>query len=99
MSNRQVYVFANWKVKPGYLNTVVDLVRKVAAKSTLEDGNLFYKITKCNTDENTLILFEGYQTEEAQKSHASSAHFQQLVIKQIVPLLENREIFTASPIF
>lgn len=96
MEQKPVYVFAKWQVKEGKLDFVLKLLAEVAKKSTEEKGNLFYKVHQSNSDNNTLILFEGYTNEAAVEEHRNSAHFQNLVIGNIIPVLENREVILAS---
>lgn len=98
MTTTPVHVFARWKVKEGYLETILELLKVVQAKTIQEKGNLFYKIHQSHADANTLILFEGYADEGAQKAHMESAHFKKLVVEQIVPLLEEREVTLTTPI-
>jgi len=93
-----VHVFATWKVKEGELENVLNLLKKVHDESIKENGNLFYKIHQSNSDVNTLILFEGYRSETAVTEHRNSKHFQELVLGQIVPLLETREIVVTTPL-
>lgn len=92
MSQNAVYVCAKWQVKEGKLDEVLQILKEAAQKSAEEKGNLFYKIHQSKTDENTLILFEGYEDETAIEFHKNSEHYQNLVVKQIIPLLENREV-------
>ncbi|MCE7054222.1 antibiotic biosynthesis monooxygenase [Algoriphagus sp. AGSA1] len=94
----QVHVFATWKVKQGEIDKVLDLLKTVRKESLRESGNLFYKIHQSNTDSNTLILFEGYISDTAVEAHRNTAHFQDLVIGKIVPLLEKREIVLTTPL-
>lgn len=96
MSQIPVYTFAKWQVKEGQLPAVLDLLAVVAKKSVEEKGNLFYKIHQSNSDPNTLILFEGYTGTAAVEEHRNSVYFQELVIGQIIPNLENREVILAS---
>ena len=96
MNQSPVYVFAKWQVKEDQLAAVLTLLAEVAQKSTEENGNIFYKIHQSNSDANTLILFESYTDDAALEQHRNSAHFQNLVIGQIVPRLENREVILAS---
>lgn len=98
MEQKPVYVFAKWQVKEGKIDLVLKLLEEVAKKSTEEKGNLFYKIHQSNSDANTLILFEGYTGEAAVDEHRNSAHFQNLVIGNIIPNLENREVVLASEV-
>lgn len=96
MSNKSIHVFAKWQVKAGHLEPVLSLLKEVAQESREEEGNLFYTLHQSNSDVNTLILFEGYQDEAALAAHRNSEHFQTLVIGQIVPVLENREVVLAT---
>jgi len=96
MSEKPVYTFARWQVKEGQLAAVFSLLEELAAKSTAEEGNLLYLIHQSNSDENTLILYEGYKDDSALAEHRNSEHFQTLVIGKIIPLLKDREIVLAA---
>lgn len=98
MSEQSIYVYAQWQVKEGKLDTVLQIMKKAAQKSSEEEGNLFYKIHQSKADENTLILFEGYENESALELHRNSEHYQSLVVKQVIPLLENREVILMEQI-
>lgn len=96
MEQKAVYTFAKWQVKEGKLEYVLKLLAEVAKQSIEEKGNLFYKVHQNNSDANTLILFEGYANQSAVDEHRNSAYFQNLVIGNIIPNLENREVILAS---
>lgn len=96
MDQQPIYVFAKWQVKEGQTDTVLNLLTAVVKKSTEEEGNLFYKVHQSNSETNTLILFEGYKDEAALAVHRNSEHFQTIVVGQIVPLLENREVILTT---
>lgn len=98
MESNPVHVLARWKVKTGNLETILGLLKKVGAMSRKEEGNLFYNVHQSKADANTLILFEGYADEAAQQAHVQSEYFKQVVIGQIVPLLEEREVTLVVPI-
>lgn len=98
MSEQSIYVYAQWQVKEGKLDSVLQILKEAAQKSSEEKGNLFYKIHQSKTDQNTLILFEGYENESALELHRNSEHYQSLVVKQIIPLLENREVILMDQI-
>jgi (4S)-4-hydroxy-5-phosphonooxypentane-2,3-dione isomerase len=95
MSTISVYVFAKWQVKQGNLAMVLSLLEQVAQKSQQEEGNLHYKIHQSIDDTNTILLYEGYVDDAAAEKHRNSDHFQDIVIKSIVPLLDNREVVMA----
>ncbi|EDM35939.1 hypothetical protein PBAL39_23067 [Pedobacter sp. BAL39] len=97
MNTQPIHVFAKWQVKPAHLETVLGLLPEVVHQSTSEKGNLFYQIHQDNADPNVLILFEGYTDETALQDHRDSHYFQNIVIAQIVPLLEKRELNLTTP--
>lgn len=91
-----IYVFAKWQVKEGALQTVLDLLPGLIQSTKNEKGNVCYYIYQSHTDTHTLLLYEGYEHEAALDAHRSSSHFRETVVKQIVPLLEKREVNLAS---
>ncbi|WKL49661.1 putative quinol monooxygenase [Flavobacterium pectinovorum] len=93
-----VHVFATWKVKEGQVEKVLNILKTVHDETIQENGNLFYKVHQSNSDKNTILLFEGYTNEAAVAAHRNSSYFQDLVLGQIVPLLDNREIVLATPV-
>ncbi|MCW3169038.1 antibiotic biosynthesis monooxygenase [Chryseobacterium sp. 09-1422] len=99
MSEQAIYVYAQWNVKVGKLDEVLQILTQAAKKSSEEKGNLFYKIHQSKSDQNTLILFEGYENETALEFHKNSENYQNLVVKEIVPLLESREVILMDQVF
>jgi len=93
-----IHVFATWKVKEGNIEKVLDILETVSAESIKEEGNLFYKIHQGNVDTNTIVLFEGYANESALDEHRNSAHYKDLVVAQLIPLLDTREVVLTTPI-
>lgn len=91
-----VFVIAKWQVKEGELEAVLALLTDVVRESTNEPGNLFYKIHQDKQEKHTLVLYEGYVDAAAVDAHRNSAHFQEVVIGKIVPLLANREVVVAD---
>lgn len=91
-----IFIFAKWQVKNGNLQTVLDLLPSLIEKSTSEEGNIFYKIYQDNSDSNTLILNESYKDMASIEAHKNSGHYQEIAVKQIIPLLENRDVALAS---
>ncbi|KQM78050.1 antibiotic biosynthesis monooxygenase [Pedobacter sp. Leaf216] len=98
MKNEAIHVFATWQIKDGQLQNVLNLLTEVRKQSIAEEGNLFYDVHQSHTDANTLILFEGYADKNALDAHRSSTHFKTLVVEQIVPLLQAREVVLTTPL-
>lgn len=93
-----IHVFARWKVKAGNMQEVLKLLKEVRSNTVQEKGNLFYRVHQTFADANTLILFEGYADEVAQKEHVNADHFKKLVVEKIIFLLEEREVILTVPI-
>lgn len=98
MENRTISSFAKWQVKKGNLTTVLNLLSAVADASMEEEGNLLYKVYQDQLAQNTILLFEQYTNEQALIEHRSTAHFKDIVISQIIPLLENRSVIVTKEV-
>ena len=96
MKSKSIHVFARWTVKEGQVETVLSLLRDVVKKSRQEEGNLLYKVHQSNSNPNVILLFEEYKDAPAQAKHRESEHFQKIVLEQIVPLLEHRDVTLAT---
>ena len=92
MKPTAIYIFARWQVKEGQLPVVLSLLPDLVRGSRAEEGNISYKIYQSRTDANLLLLSEAYVNEAAFETHRGSTHFQDIVVKQIAPLLEKREV-------
>ncbi|WP_415327426.1 putative quinol monooxygenase [Chryseobacterium sp. MMS23-Vi53] len=99
MDQNNVFVHAKWQVKEGKLDAVLQLMKEAAEKSTQEEGNLFYKLHQSQEEPNTIILYEGYVDANAVETHRNSDHFKNIVVEQVVPLLENREVILMNRLF
>jgi (4S)-4-hydroxy-5-phosphonooxypentane-2,3-dione isomerase len=87
-----IQVFAKWQVKTGHIATVLELLPELAARSSAEEGNIYYRVYQDRSAPDTLVLAEAYRDEEAITVHRESAHYQDIVVGQIVPLLEDRQV-------
>ena len=98
MATTPIHVFAKWKVKEEHILIVEGLLKELHTKTTREEGNLFYQIHRSQTDPNTLLIFEGYASAEAQQAHTNAGHFKDLAVGRIIPLLLEREVLLAIPL-
>ncbi|MGW4161485.1 putative quinol monooxygenase [Streptomyces sp. NPDC004788] len=87
-----VYVVARWLVKPGEEERVAELLREIATASRMEAGCLGYRPVRSMANPAEIVLFEEYVDDAALTAHRESAHFQMLVLGQVVPLLEERSV-------
>ena len=96
MSEQTLFTFAKWKVKEGEVDNVLRLLAEVAAETAKENGNLTYDAHVSTADPYTIMLMESYVDQQAVEAHRASDHFQNIVVSQIVPLLESREVILAK---
>lgn len=99
MNQNAVFVHARWQVKEGKLDAVLRLMKEASEKSSQEEGNLFYTLHQAQEDHYTIILYEGYTNAEAVEIHRNSEHFKNIVLEQVVPLLEKREVVVMNRLF
>ncbi|CAN5521742.1 antibiotic biosynthesis monooxygenase [soil metagenome] len=83
---------AHYTIAPGNERAVVDLVSELETASREEPGCLAFDAYVKTGDASDLVLLERYETSAAFESHRATAHFERLVLGQIVPLLSSRTV-------
>lgn len=96
--NQSITIMASYKVKPGNMETVLPLLQQMAEQSRLEPGNNSYDAFISTNEDNRIILVESYKDAAAIDAHRASAHFNTILLNQIVPLLEERAVHMLKPI-
>ncbi|MBE9583380.1 antibiotic biosynthesis monooxygenase [Mucilaginibacter sp. JRF] len=92
MDTAIIHVFAKWKVKTEHIGIVLQLLPELTTQSTAEEGNIYYHIYQDRSEPDVIVLSEAYRDEAAITAHRESAYYQDIVVKQIVPLLEDRQV-------
>lgn len=92
-------IIVKWKIKETETSRILDLLAGLEEKTKGEKGNLSYNIYQSVDDANVLILHERYTDAEAAEAHKNSAHYQEIVVKQIVPYLEIREVSSVKKLY
>ncbi|MEU3713575.1 putative quinol monooxygenase [Streptomyces catenulae] len=90
-------VIARYRTLPDAQDTVLPLLDAMATASRAEEGCLGYRVHQGTEDPRDLALYEEYRTEADFAAHCASAHFQDLVLGKVVPLLESREVLRCAP--
>jgi autoinducer 2-degrading protein len=92
-------VAAEWRAQAGQEKRVAQLLLKIAAAvEQLEPGNLQYTAHQDPVEPGHFFLYEQYINKAAFETHRQSAHYQEIVINQIVPLLAERKVFFYLPL-
>lgn len=85
-------LIVKWKIKESETARILELLPILTEKTKKEEGNLFYAIYQSESDSNELILHERYVDAEAVETHKNSEHYQKIVVDEIIPHLEIREV-------
>ncbi|TWV32641.1 antibiotic biosynthesis monooxygenase [Streptomyces misionensis] len=75
----------------------LSLLDTIAAASRREPGNLAYRVHQGAEDPRTIVLYEEYGREADFTAHCASAHFQEIVLGKVVPLLDSRDVLRCVP--
>jgi quinol monooxygenase YgiN len=85
-------LIVKWKIKESETARIITLLPELAENTKKEKGNILYEIYQSESNPNELILHERYVDQDAVELHKESAHYQNIVVKEIIPHLEIREV-------
>jgi quinol monooxygenase YgiN len=91
-SDAAVVTIARWHTTDDALDDVLSHVSALKQQSLAEPGCLGYEALQSFDDPNSLILVETYRDTAALDAHRESAHYLELVIGHILPLLSDRAV-------
>jgi uncharacterized protein len=90
----QLQVIARFTVTFGNELEVRSLLTQLAEATRAEPGNLSFGTYRQFDDERDVIVLERYASLEAFAAHRATAHYQDLVLGQIVPRLDSQVVET-----
>jgi quinol monooxygenase YgiN len=85
-----IALVATYRGKEGSGDTIEPLLAQLAAASRREPGNLLYFVNRSLSARDTFVMYEQYVDDAAVDAHRASAHFQDLGVGQVIPMLEER---------
>ena len=92
-NNSIVCVAAHFRAQAGQEETVrLLLLQAAAAVRAAEPGNLLYTAHQDPKNPAQFFIYEQYADQTALEAHRNSPHYQDLVVKQIGPLLAERTV-------
>lgn len=89
-------VTAHYYVERDNIAAVRPLLKDLAVASRTEPGNLDYIVAENIETEGHFVITETYGTEDDFAAHRETAHFQQIGVGKIIPLLKDRVIERAT---
>jgi len=87
-----ITVVARWQVGAGSVEGVLELIAELRPRTLAEPGCLGYDVFRHLDAPGELLLLERYRDDIALEAHRASAHYQELVVHRIVPLLSGRHV-------
>jgi quinol monooxygenase YgiN len=91
-------VIARYRARPGKEGRVEAALRKMAAPSRAEPGNLDYQVLRDPHQPGVFMLFERYVDEVAFRAHLATEHFASWLKGQVLPNLDERARFDLVPV-
>lgn len=92
-------LFVKWKITSSETGRILALLPALAEQTRNEMGNISYSIYRSGSDPNEFILHERYASEQAADAHKNSEHYQKIVMAEIIPHLEVREVTVVEKLF
>ena len=92
-NNSIICVAAHFRTQAGQEEAVrLLLLQAAAAVRAAEPGNLIYTAHQDPKNPTQFFIYEQYADQTALEAHRNSPHYQDLVVKQIGPLLAERAV-------
>ena len=91
-------VAATWKASPGAEEQVRKVIEVITPLSRAEEKNLFFQAQVSEDEPGTFLLYEQYTDASGYAEHRATAHFQQHVLGEALPLLAQREVRTFTTV-
>jgi quinol monooxygenase YgiN len=88
----ELQVIAHHRMKEGAESEVFALLPGFIEMARAEPGNVTFDAYRDFDDPQAYVLLERYRSREAFAEHRGTAHFQDVLLGRIVPLLESRTI-------
>ncbi|MEU7581455.1 antibiotic biosynthesis monooxygenase family protein [Streptomyces sp. NPDC041068] len=90
-------VVARYRTLPDQERAVLELLDTMAEASRAEPGCRRYRVHQGTEDPRAVLLYEEYDSAADFTAHCASAHFQDIVLGKVVPLLESRDVLRCAP--
>jgi quinol monooxygenase YgiN len=88
----ELQVIARYTISAGQEDEVLALLATLIEAVREEPGNLAFTAYRQVGDDRQVVLLERYASREALAAHRETAHFNDVVLGQIVPRLDSRVV-------
>lgn len=83
-------VVARYHAKEGKEAEIASILKEMAEHSNAEPGCALYTVNRSVEDPRRFLLYEQYHDRAAFEAHRETAHFKDLILGKVVPMLESR---------
>jgi len=87
-----ITVVARWHVSAQDLEWLLAQMPELRQRTLAEPGCLGYDVFRSVTGAGELLLLERYTDDDAIAAHRRSAHYQEMVVKRILPIVSDRKV-------
>jgi (4S)-4-hydroxy-5-phosphonooxypentane-2,3-dione isomerase len=87
-----------YTIQAGHENEAVDDLRKLAAETRKEPGNVLYLIHRSVEDPRKFLIYEEYRSQAAMETHQSKEYFQRYSVNGLRKIAESRVAGTYRPL-
>lgn len=87
-----IIVIARWQMDEARVAEVLELVTALRQHSLAEPGCLGYEVFRSTENPGAILLLERYRDNAAIDAHRHSAHYRELAVDRIIPLLSSRQV-------
>ncbi|MDX1890261.1 putative quinol monooxygenase [Mycolicibacterium sp. 050158] len=91
-SAEPVVVVAHWTTTEDAMPEVLEHLDVLRSTSLTEPGCVGYEAFRSLSEPTTLLLVEHYRDDAALDAHLNSAHYRDVVVERIRPLLTDRRV-------
>lgn len=96
-ASETIVVVAHWRTEANAVDEVLALVAPLREQTLAEPGCLGYEVFRDVGAPGALLLLERYADEAAIDAHRKAPHYQELVVRRILPLLSERKVELLRP--
>jgi autoinducer 2-degrading protein len=91
-------VLATYRAHPGRGDEVAALLAHYQRLVRMEPGCRYFGAARDPDDPDSFVIFEQYHSREALDSHVASAHYRDIAVGEIRPLLAERSVRLLEPL-
>lgn len=90
---------ARYTTRDGEREQILAMLEPVFEATAAERGCRYFHALLPTSEANTIVLIEGWEDEDALNEHRSTSHFQEVLLRMVVPELHDRDVVETTSVF